>query len=454
MVSIEDIKLPPHSVDAEKWVLAWILMENDLFFVYDGFQLMPQDFYKKEHQQIFDGMKQLRMQRRTIDVVTLSDQLVKMDQLDYVGGQDYLFELSTFLLTTSSCGEYAQLVKEKSVLRGILKTCQHITGDVYEQKDTAEILDKVEKRVFDLTQINLADSLRHVKDVLSQRIDHYMEIIDNPELGDKHKVMSTYHKLDEMLWWFKPGELLILAARPAMGKTALALNLVLNAAIEQKKSVAFFSLEMTSESLVDRILSTVSRIPLYKITKNKLEADDFTSMGEAIEQLWEANIYLDDQGIATVPQMKSKLRRLKIEKWSLDLVIIDYLQLMSGAGGKYEWNRVQEVSQISRGLKELSKELNVPIMALSQLSRNVESRIDKQPQLADLRESGSIEQDADAVLMLYREDYYDPDTDRKGATDLLVRKNRNGQVWSIELMFRAETMKFEEVLDGEWDGSW
>jgi len=287
--------------------------------------------------------------------------------------------------------------------------------------------------------------------VLSERIDHYMEVMDNPELNDKNKVLSTYEKLDELLGGFKWGELLILAARPAMGKTALALNFMLNAAVELWKSVAFFSLEMTSETLVDRLLSTASGLPLYKITKNKLDADDFSNLGEAIEKLGDANIFLDDQWIATLPQMKSKLRRLKIEKWHLDLVVIDYLQLMSWAGWKYEWNRVQEVSQLSRWLKELAKELNVPIMALSQLSRWVEQRIDKQPMLSDLRESWSIEQDADVVMMLYREDYYDPDTDRKWATDLLVRKNRHGETWAVELLFRGKTMKFEQVL---WDWNW
>ena len=453
MVSLEDIKLPPHNIDAEKGTLAGILMDNDLFFVYDGVQLISRDFYKKEHQAIYEAMKDLRGQRKTIDVVTLADQLDKMDALDSIGGQDYLFELTTFLLTTSSCGEYAQMVKEKAVLRNILKVCQDMSGDVFEQKDTIEILDRIEKRIFDLTQINLADSLRHIKDVLSSRIDHYMDIVDNPDQHDNHKVLSTYSKLDDMLGGFKPGELLVLAARPAMGKTALALNLVLNAAIEQKKSVAFFSLEMTSESLVDRILSTVSKVPLGKLTKNQLDADDFSKLGEAMEQLGEANIYLDDQGIATVPQMKSKLRRLKIEKGALDLVIIDYLQLMSWAGSKYEGNRVQEVSQISRWLKELTKELNVPIIALSQLSRWVEQRIDKQPQLSDLRESGAIEQDADVVMMLYREDYYDPDTDRKGATDILVRKNRHGRTGEVGLMFNAQIMKFVELQEQEGDGS-
>ena len=209
---------------------------------------------------------------------------------------------------------------------------------------------------------------------------------------------------------FKPGELIILAARPSMGKTAFAINLLTNIAVQQKKSVAIFSLEMGADQIVDRVLSTIAEIPMYKITKGNLDADDFAKMGEAIEVLGETSIYIDDKSSANVPELKSRLRRLKIEK-GLDFVVIDYLQLMTGTS--YIGNRVQEISEISRALKELARELDVPIMALSQLSRAVEQRIDKKPQLSDLRESGAIEQDADAVIMLHREDYYDPDTDRK-----------------------------------------
>lgn len=444
MVSLEDIKLPPHNIDAEKWTLSGIFLENEVLYAYEWVALEPKDFYKKEHWLIFEAVQTLWTRRKTIDVVTVGDQLTKMGELDYIWGTDYLYDISTHLLTTSSCPEYAKIVKEKSILRRILKTCQHITGDVFDQKDASEIMSGIEKKIFDLTQISVGEQLIHIKDILSARIDDYMEIIDNPEALNEKKIMSQYKGLDEKLGGFKPWELIILAARPAMGKTAFALNLVINSAIAQNKSVAFFSLEMTNQQLVDRILSTVGKIPGYKITKGKLTNDDFHKMGEAIEQLWDSDIYLDDSGAANVGQLQSKLRRLKIEKGKLDLVVIDYLQLMNGQG-QYAGNRVQEVSQISRGLKELGKELGVPIIALSQLSRLVEQRIDKKPQLSDLRESWSIEQDADVVLMLHREDYYDPDTDRKGATDVLIRKNRHGEIGEVELMFVGEIMQFKEV---------
>ena len=443
MVSLEDIKLPPHNLEAEKGALCGVLIENELLYVYDGVALWSSDFYQKEHSDIYAAMQSLWHSRKTIDVVTLADQLTKDGVLDSIWGTDYLYDLSTFLLSPSSCAEYAQIVKEKSVLRGILKVSQNIIWDVYEQKDTPTILEAIEKRIFDLTQIKVWESLHHIKDILSQRIDEYMEIVDNPEKAQEKKVLSHYFGIDDMLGWFKPGELIIVAARPSMGKTAFAINVLTNIAVKQRKSVAIFSLEMASEQIVDRILSTVAEVPMYKITKGNLDPEDFSKIGEAIEILGDTNIYIDDKWSANIIQLRSKLRRLKIEKGALDLVVVDYLQLMHSS--VYQGNRVQEISEISRSLKELARELDIPIMALSQLSRAVEQRIDKKPQLSDLRESGAIEQDADSVLMLHREDYYDPDTDRKWSTDVCIRKNRNGAVGEVELYFQANIMKFMEV---------
>ncbi len=443
MVSLEDIKLPPHNLEAEKWALCGVLLENEIVYVYDGLSLNAEDFYQKEHKDIYAAMQSLWSARKTIDVVTLADQLGKDGVLDSLGWADYLYELSTFLLSVSSCAEYAKIVKEKAVLRGILKVSQNVIGDVYEQRDTPDILETIEKRIFDLTQMKVGDSLHHIKDILSQRIEEYMDVVDNPEKAEAKKILSHYNGIDDMLGWFKSGELIILAARPSMGKTAFAINVLTNIAVKQKKSVAIFSLEMGSEQIVDRILSTIAEVPMYKITKGNLDSEDFSKIGEAIEVLGESNIYIDDKWSANITMLRSKLRRLKIEKWALDMVVIDYLQLMHGTN--FAWNRVQEISEISRNLKELARELEVPIMALSQLSRAVEQRIDKKPQLSDLRESGAIEQDADSVLMLHREDYYDPDTDRKGATDVCIRKNRNGAVGEVELHFQANIMKFMDV---------
>ncbi len=452
MVSIEDLKLPPHNLDAEKWILSGILIDNNILDICDNVILQPKDFYSKEHQMIYEVITILKNAHKTIDALTVADELSKKDYLDTIGGINYLYDLSGFLLSTSGCAEYAEIVKEKSILRKVLSVCQQMIGDVYDQWDTLVIMDQLEKKIFDLTQTNISNKLIHIREVLGERVERYMEIVDNPELLDAGKVMSSFPVLDDMLSGFKPWELVILAARPSMGKTALSLNLIINAALDQNKSVAFFSLEMTKELIADRLLSTVSWIPMYKISKWQLDNDDFIKMWEAMESLWGSHIYIDDVGSATLSQLRSKLRRLRIESWLLDLVVIDYLQLMSGQWSKFEWNRVQEISQISRGLKELSKELSVPIIALSQLSRWVESRIDKKPQLSDLRESWSIEQDADVVIMIYREEYYDPDDpDKKGLTDLIIRKNRNGPVGEVSLMFHAPTMKFIEIGKGRSD---
>ena len=447
---VTEYTLPPHNIEAEKWVISWAFMDNETVWIFEWDGIVPNDFYQKEHGMIYEAISQLWNEKKTIDPVTVSDQLSKNWNLENVWWIDYLYELSAFLISTSPCVEYSKIVKEKSLLRQVLKVCQQITGDAYEQKDTVEIFDSIEKRIFDLTQNQVGDNILSIEEILKNRVEDYMEIVDHPENYNANKVNSGYTQIDEMLTGFKPGELIILAARPSMWKTAFALNVLTNIALEQKKSVAMLSLEMSKESIVDRIMSEVSWVPMYKISKWNLDNADFAQMGEAMEKLSTANIFLDDKAWITVPMLKSKLRKLKIEKKQLDLVSIDYLQLMHST--VFQNNRVQEISEISRGLKELAKELQVPILALSQLSRAVESRVDKKPQLSDLRESGSIEQDADSVLMLHREEYYDPDTDRKWATDVCIRKNRNGAVWEVELHFEKEIMKFVETKkEKKWD---
>lgn len=449
----ENINLPPHNIEAEKWVISWALLDSEVMWIYDSDKLGYKDFYQKEHSYIYEAIQQLRMARKTIDVVTVSDQLSKNWNLDVIGGLDYLYDLSSFLFSTQPCSEYSKIVREKSLLRQVLKVCQWISGEVYEQKDTLQIFDAIEKKIFDLTQNQVGESIIAIWDILEKRVMEYIEYADNPEKLNESKVFSGYEGIDKMLTWFKPGELIILAARPSMGKTAFALNVLNNVALKQQKTVVFISLEMSSESIVDRILSEVAGVPMYKLNgSEQMNEEDFSKIWEANSTLWVAKIFIDDRGALTVPELKSKLRKLKIEKGWLDIVIIDYLQLMHGTS--YAGNRVQEISDISRSLKELARELEVPIMALSQLSRAVEQRVDKKPQLSDLRESGAIEQDADAVLMLHREDYYDPDTDKKWATDVCIRKNRNGAVGEVELHFQKEIMRFTEKPGAIRDASY
>jgi len=443
MVTINDIKLPPHNIEAEKGLLSWVLMDKNTLHIYSWDKIWIEDFYQKEHQKIYEAIMQL--DDKTIDVVTLWNQLEKNGNLDFVWGLDYLYELSTYLLSTSACAEYSKIVKDKSILRQILKTSQNIIWNVYKQENTTNILESIEKSIFDLTQSQTGNNIRHISEIIWGRTKEYMEIVDNPEKINSKKVFSGYKKLDEMLSGFKPWELIILAARPSMGKTSFALNMVTNIALQQNKSTAIFSLEMSADSIVDRIIAEVAQIPMSKITKGDLTNEDFSKIWDAMNLLGDKNIYIDDKSAANIPLLKSKLRRLKVEKWELDLVIIDYLQLMNGTN--FIWNRVQEISEISRWLKELARELELPIIALSQLSRAVEQRIDKKPYLSDLRESGAIEQDADSVIMLHREDYYDKDTDKKWSTDVCIRKNRNWEVWEIEVFFKASIMKFIDLED-------
>lgn len=453
MVSIQELQQPPSNIDAEKWVISSILLDNEAFYIVDSLYLLPEDFYYNENKYIFEAMRQLRDERKNIDVVTVSDLLNKNKLLEKVWWSNYLYDISTFIVTSSFAFEYWKIVKEKAILRNILNTANKIIWDVYDQKDFNEIIDEIWKKIFELTQIKSWDSLIHIKELLSKRMENYMDIVDNPDLIQKKKVMSLYSKLDFFSWWFKPWELIILAARPSMWKTAFILNIAINASIIQKKTIVVFSLEMASEQIVDRIISTISNISFSKISKFDLSEDDFSNIWDAMQTIWDANIYIDEKASPTIPEIKAKLRKLIIEKWNIDMVVIDYLQLMRWSSWKFQTNRVQEISEISRWLKELARELNVPIIALSQLSRAVEQRPDKRPQLSDLRESWAIEQDADMVMMLYREDYYDPDTDKKWIADVYIRKNRNWPTWEVQLTWEKQVMKFFDKIDDQ-DYEW
>lgn len=444
MAILDDIKLPPHSIESEKALLSSILIDNDIMYNMEGYWLTDKDFYAKEHQIIYDAISKLFFSRKTIDVITLSDHLTKKKELENIWWIEYLYDISLFSQTATWASDYARIVKEKSVLRQILKISQNIIWEVYEEKPIQSILEVIEKKIMWLTQYQLNDSLVHIRDILSWRYEDYYKIAENPDVLKEKVTLTKYEELDKISWWFKPWELIILAARPAMGKTSFALNVAENASVKWRKAVAIFSLEMWSEQIADRMISMASHIPMRQIAKWDLQDDDFVKIWNAMEKLWSANIFIDDKWWATVQEIKSKLRKIKIEKWGLDLVVIDYLQLMTWTN-RFAWNRVQEISEISRWLKEMARELEIPVIALSQLSRAVESRPDKRPQLSDLRESWAIEQDADMVLMLYREEYYDEETDRKHIADLFVRKNRNWPTWEVPLYFERSIMRFSNL---------
>ncbi|MCD5375443.1 replicative DNA helicase [Candidatus Gracilibacteria bacterium] len=433
------LKVPPYSLEAEKSVLGSLLIDKDGFIIV-GDLLTHEDFYDDANAKIFEVMFELFRFNKPIDLITVREKLDDKKLLDSIGGISYLTELTDIVPSSSNIYEYALIVKNKAVLRRLIKSGNEVISLGY-QEDTPinELLEKSEKSLFNVTQTFIKNKLVHINDILTQRFEEFAEIHQNPDLIKDHRLQTGYKNMDDKLTGLKGGDMVIVAARPSMGKTALAMNLAQNIGFS-KKSVAIFSLEMSKEQLTDRMIASAMGIDSWKLQKGELEDSEFAKIGEAMEMLSNADIYIDDSAGGNLVDLKSKARRLKMES-QLDLIIIDYLQLMSNGNSM---NRVQEVSEISRGIKSLARELDVPIIALSQLSRAVESRPDKRPVLSDLRESGSIEQDADIVMMIYREDYYDEFSERKGVTDLFIRKNRNGPTGSVQLMFHKNNQKFVE----------
>ena len=434
------LKVPPHALDAEQSVIWSILIDKDCFItIWD--MLKSEDFYSDANSTIFWVILELYKLNKPIDLVTVNEKLDDKKLLDKIWGFTYLAEVTEVVPTTANIFEYAQIVKNKSVLRWLLKCWNEILSYWYdEDKHINELLEKTEKSVFNVTQVFIQNKLVHINDILSQRYEEFAEIHENPEAIKSHRLQLWFSDLDNKTGWIKGWDLIILAARPAMWKTAFALNIAQNVWLAGK-NVAVFSLEMSKEQLTDRMIASAMEIDSWKLAKWELEDHEFAKIWEAMEKLSDANIYIDDSAGWSLTDLKSKCRRLKIES-GLDLIVIDYLQLMSNWNS---FNRVQEISEISRWLKQLARELNVPLIALSQLSRAVESRPDKRPIMSDLRESGAIEQDADMILMMYREEYYDEFTEKKWVTEIFMRKNRSWPIWTIELMFQKNNQKFVQI---------
>lgn len=407
--------------------------------------LHPEDFYYDTHSLIYQAMEELFAKRSPLDILTVSTWLKDNGKLDEVGGQSYLEELTNDVLTASHVFQYALIVKQKATLRKLITSGSNITALGYkEDEDVDELVDQAEQELYKVSQTFLRNRFVHIKEVLSQTYEKISELHD-PETAKKYQGLQTgFGSLDNILTGLQNTDLVILAARPSMGKTALALNVAQNIA-QHGKSVGLISLEMSKEQLVERLFVSLLAVDSWKMKSGKLSQEDFMRMGQVMDSLNNSKIFIDDSVGSSIAELRAKARRLQMEH-GLDLLIVDYLQLMSiGKSGTSITNRVQEISEISRNLKGLARELHIPIMALSQLSRAVESRPVKIPQLSDLRESGAIEQDADVVLMMYREDYYEEDTDRAGITDIFIRKHRHGAVGRIELLFKKEQMRFYDI---------
>ena len=439
---MEDInRIPPHSVESEQSILGSIILDKDAIITVAE-TINPSDFYKEAHKIIYESMLSLNSNNEPIDLITLIEELRKEGHLDNIGGISYLTSLSTIVPTTSNVKYYANIVKEKSVMRQLIKASNEIINLGYDAStDVQEILNKAEKNIFDISQEKSGDDIQPINAVLQDTFDMIEKLCT--EKKEVTGITTGFKDLNKKINGLQRTDLILLAARPAMGKTAFSLNLVQNAALKGDASVAVFSLELSKEQLVQRMLSAQSNVELSKIKTGTLGESDWPRIIDGMAVLSEAKIFIDDTPGIKISEIRSKCRRLKMEK-GLDLILIDYLQLMEGEG-KNE-NRQQEIAKISRSLKILAKELDCPVVALSQLSRSPELRKDHRPILSDLRESGSIEQDADIVMFLYRDEYYHDDSEKKNIGEVIVAKNRHGETGNVELVWFGQVQKFADKV--------
>ncbi len=431
-------KIPPHSLEAEQSAIGAMILDKDA--VTEVVELITdEDFYKEAHKAIFTGIIELYNRNEPVDIVTLSEELGKQGVLDSIGGIEYLADLTTMGVVTTNAKHYAKIIEEKSMLRRLIRVSSEIIEKGFSAEEADHLLDMAEKSIFDISQKKNREGLEAIKEVLLKAYEQIERLY-----GSEHAltgISTGFTDLDTKTSGFQRSDLILVAARPSMGKTAFSLNLCQNAAVKNDASVAIFSLEMSKEQLVQRMLSAESCIPMQDLRNGKLKEEDWISLAKAMNSLSNCSIFIDDTPAISVLEMRAKCRKLKMEK-GLDLIMIDYLQLMSG-NGKNE-SRQQEISTISRSLKALAREMDCPVVALSQLSRAPELRADHRPILSDLRESGAIEQDADVVMFLYRDEYYFPDSDKKGIGELIIAKQRNGETGTVELVWLGQFTRFAD----------
>ncbi|MFJ7935421.1 replicative DNA helicase [Sporosarcina sp. NPDC096371] len=434
-------RIPPHNNEAEQSVIGAIFLEPQALITAAEL-LISEDFYRIAHQKIFETMIILSDKGQAIDVVTVTEELSAKKELEDVGGISYLMEIANSVPTAANIAHYARIVEEKALLRRLIRVATSIVEDGYAREDEVEaLLSEAEKKMMEVSNRKNAGDFRHIKDVLVETYDN-IELLHTRQ-GDVTGIPSGFTDLDKMTAGFQRNDLVILAARPSVGKTAFALNVAQNIATKTDENVAIFSLEMGAEQLVMRMLCAEGNIDAQVMRTGRLEAEDWRKLTMAMGSLSNAGIFIDDSSGIRVNEIRSKCRRLQQEH-GLGMIIIDYLQLISGSGRAGE-NRQQEVSEISRSLKGLARELKVCVIALSQLSRGVEQRQDKRPMMSDLRESGSIEQDADIVSFLYREDYYDKETENQNIIEIIIAKQRNGPTGTVSLAFAKEYNKFVNI---------
>lgn len=404
--------------------------------------LKPEDFYREDNKLIFEAVLNLYNRAQPVDIITLKTELQSMKQLEAVGGLEYIAELPDKVPTTANVEQYIKIVEEKSALRALIKTANDLINLGYDQtQEVEDILDTAEKRIFDVIQNRNQKGYSAIKDIL---VDSFTEL--EQLYNQKQHITGTptgFADLDYITAGLHPSDLVIVAARPAMGKSAFALNIATNAAVRANTGVAIFSLEMSKEQMTNRILCSEAMVDSNKVRTGKIEDDDWTKLAEASGSLSTSQIFIDDTPGISVMEIRAKCRKLKLEK-NIGLVVIDYIQLVQGSNKKNS-SREQEISEISRSLKILAKEIGVPVIALSQLSRSVEQRLDHRPMLSDLRESGAIEQDADIVMFLYRDDYYNEDSEKKNIAEVILAKHRAGSTGTVELAWLGNYTKFANL---------
>jgi replicative DNA helicase len=436
-------RIPPQNIEAEQGILGSMLLDSELI-PQAAEVLKREDFYREDHSEIYDCILELFEKSQPVDIITVSDQLNMRGTYDRTGGMEYLNSLSNMVPTTANIGYYINQVYGKSILRKLIKTLSEIIDMGYEASEEASvILEKAEKGIFDLIQRKNTRGMIHISEILFEAITRLEKLYNNK--GNITGVSTGFADLDMKLAGLQNSDLILIAARPGMGKTSFALNIAQYAALHCEVSVAIFSLEMSKEQLANRLLSSEIMIDSQRLKTGNITEDDWPKIGESLGPLSKAPIYINDTSATTVMEIRAKCRRMKIEN-RLGLVIIDYIQLMQG-NGRSE-NRQQEISEISRSLKIMAKEIDVPVIAISQLSRAPEQRADHRPMLSDLRESGAIEQDADVVMFLYRDDYYNRDTEKKNIAEVIISKHRNGSTGKIELLWMDEYTKFGSIARG------
>ena len=432
-------RMPPASIEAEQAVLGAMLLKPDAVTT-AAEELSADDFYRETHRLIFEAMMELKERTEPVDLVTLTEQLKKADKLAKIGGIPALSLIANSVPTAANVHYHARIVHEKAQLRSLINAATEIAGAAYESADEVEdIMDSAEKRILSVASGKRSKDFVPLQDILLDTLEQIDLRYNNK--GSITGLPTGFTELDHLTAGLQKSDLILVAARPSMGKTAFTLNIAAHVVLRAKEPVAFFSLEMSKEQLVQRLLCSEGRIDSQRLRVGELEEKEWGDLIDTANRLSAAPLYIDDTPSITVMELRSKARRLKAEH-GLSLIVIDYLQLMQGRASKNSDNRQQEISEISRSLKALARELNVPVIALSQLSRSVESRQVKRPMLSDLRESGSLEQDADIVMFLYREDYYDPETENKNITEVIIAKHRNGPVDTVDLTFLKQFTKF------------